>query len=211
MLEDITGEEIKSQFKSNKNLRLITFAVIGLLVLVLGYFLYRQFIWGPKNEKSVESNYVGLNYAANDSTALAIDELSAHVKKYDGTLGGEQSQFVLARQFMNEGNFEQALKELEGVDLEDTYLSVMSVGLQGDCKSELKQYEDAYSLYMEAAEMQDNDFTTPTYLFKAGIVAEELNNWEKAAECYQTIKDDYTTFASSKQIDKYLARANANK
>lgn len=210
MLEDITGEEIKNQFKSNKTLRLVTFAVGGLIVLILGYFAYRQFIWSPKNEKSMETNYVGLNYAAIDSTDLAIEELNNHVKKYDGTNGGEVSQFVLARQYMAKGNFDQAIKELESVDVEDTYVSVMAVGLQGDCMVEKDNLEDAYSLYMEAAEMQDNDYTTPTYLMKAAGVAEALNNWAKAAENYQMIKDDYPTYSAGQNIDKYIARAKAN-
>ena len=49
MLEDITGSEIKDQFKKNKTLRLTSLIIGGVAVLVLGYFLYNQFIWKPKN------------------------------------------------------------------------------------------------------------------------------------------------------------------
>lgn len=207
MLEDITGEKIKEQFKSNKNLRLTTFIVGGLVVVVLGYFAYRQFFWVPANEKSKESYYIGLNYAAKDSTELALDELGSHKNKYDGKIGGEISQFVYARQLMANGEFKSAINELEGVDVEDTYVSVMAIGLQADCYSELEQYEKAAELYLEAAEMRDNDMTTPMYLFKAGLVSEKLKNFEKAEELYQRIQDDYSSFAAAKQIEKYIARA----
>jgi tetratricopeptide (TPR) repeat protein len=207
MLEDITGEKIKEQFKSNKNLRLTTFIVGGLVVVVLGYFAYRQFFWVPANEKSKETYYIGLNYAAKDSTELALDELGAHKNKYDGKIGGEISQFVYARQLMANGEFKSAINELEGVNVEDTYVSVMAIGLQADCYSELEQYEKAAELYLEAAEMRDNDMTTPMYLFKAGLVSEKLKNFEKAEELYQRIQDDYSSFAAAKQIEKYIARA----
>lgn len=207
MLEDISGDQIKEQFKSNKKLRLTTMIIGGLAVIVLGIFVYRQFVWSPANEKSKDSYWEGLNLAvAPDSTDAAIDELSASVKKYDGKIGGEVAQFTYARQLMEKGEFQNALKELQGVDLNDTYVRIMAIGLQADCHSELEDYEKAANMYVEAAEMSDNEFTAPLYLMKAGLCAEEIKNFDKASECYETIKDKYTAFASQKQIDKYIAR-----
>src|SRR5690606_16955722 len=98
------------------------------------------------------------------------------------------AQFVYARQLMAKGEFKKALEELEGVDVEDTYVRVMAIGLQADCYSELKNYEKAADLYMEAAEMNTNDMTTPGYLFKAALVAEEVKDFTKATELYERIK-----------------------
>lgn len=207
MLEDITGESIKEQFKTNKKLRMTTFIVGGIIILVLGYFLYRQFVWMPANEKSKDNYYVGLNYAVADSTDMAIEELGKHVKDYDGKIGGEVAQFVYARQLMAKGEFKKALEELEGVNVDDSYVRVMSIGLQGDCYSEMENYEQAADKYMEAAELNENDLTTPTYLFKAALVAEELKDFGKAAELYERIKADYPTFGTTKQIEKYISRA----
>ena len=207
MLEDISGEQIKEQFKSNKKLRLVTMIVGGLIVLILGYFLYKQFVWKPANEKSKDSYWVGLNYATADSTEMAIDELRVQVKNNDGKIGGEVAQFVLARQLMAKGEFKDALKELENVDLSDAYVSIMAKGLSADCHSELKDYEKAANLYLEAADASDNEFTAPMYLMKAGLCAEELKDFTMATECYERIRDNYTSFASQKAIDKYVARA----
>lgn len=208
MLEDITGEQIKEQFKSNSKLRLVTMVVGGLIVLVIGYFVYRQFIYEPANEKSKENYWIGLNYATADSTQMAIDELSVHTKNFDGKIGGEVAQFVYARQLMAKKEFQKAIDELDGVNLNDTYASVMAKGLKADCLSELKKYEEAANLYMEASEINANDMTSPMYLMKAGLCAEELNNFEMATECYQKIKDNYAAFASQKSIDKYISRAS---
>lgn len=206
MLENLSPKEFKNQFKTNKNLRMITIGVGSIIVLILGYFLYKQLIWSPANEKSKEAYYAGLNYAAKDSVDQAIDELVPVVKKYDGKQGGELAQFVLARQYMAKGQFKKALDELEGVDVSDTYVAVYTIGLQGDCYSEMGKYEEAMDLYIEAAEKVDNEKTSPEYLFKAGLCAEEKSNFEKATELYTRIRDNYVSYSNSKTIDKYIAR-----
>ncbi len=207
MLEDISGEKIKEQFRSNKTVRLITLIMSILIILTLGYFLYRQFIFSPAEEKSNKNYWVGLNYASKDSTDLAIEELKLQVNKYDGKKGGEISQFVYARQLMNQGLFEEALKELKKVDISNTFLSAMTEGLQADCMSELENYEEAYTKYINAAKISNNEFTTPMYLMKAGLCAEETKNFDKATEAYEEIKNNYTAFGSQKSIEKYIARA----
>jgi tetratricopeptide (TPR) repeat protein len=208
MLDNLSGENLKEEFKTNKTARMVTYAVGGVVVLVLGYFAYRSFIWKPANEKSTEVGYMGLNYADIDSTELAIDDLRGVVKKYDGKQGGEVAQFVMARQLMEKGEFQKALDELKGVDVEDTYVRVHALGLQGDCLSEIKKYDDAVSKYKDAADMDDNNYTTPQYLFKAALLTEKkLEDPTAAAKMYQQIKDNYLQFSNVKQIDRYIERA----
>ncbi|MCT4561238.1 MAG: tetratricopeptide repeat protein [Crocinitomicaceae bacterium] len=212
MFENLTGDNLKQEFKENKNVRLATYAIGGILVLAIGYFAYNTFIWGPDNEKSKEVGFAGLNYADKDSTDLAIQELEPVVSKFDGKDGGEVAQFVLGRQYMEKGEFEKALSTLEGVDVNDTYVNVMSIGLQGDCLSELKKYDEAVRRYMEAAQVEKNDYTTPMYLFKAALLLEQkLNNPEKATEVYTEIKDNYLSFSNQKSIDRYIERAKNKK
>ncbi len=211
MLEDITTEQIKNKFKTNKVLRFTTIGVAVVALGVLGYFAYRQFVWQPANVKSMDNYWVGLNYAAKDSTDMALDELAGHKKKYDGKVGGEVAQFVYARQMMNQGEFKKAIDELEGVDVDDAYVNILAVGLQADCYSEMENYEKAANVYLEAADMEENDLTTPMYLMKAGLCAEEINNFQKATECYERIRDDYPQFAAQRQIDKYIGRASSQK
>ena len=96
---------------------------------------------------------------------------------------------------------------MESVDLSDIYVSIMATGLRADCHSELKDYEKAANLYLEAADANDNEFTAPMYLMKAGLCAEELKDFTMATECYEKIRDNYSSFASQKAIEKYIARA----
>ena len=200
--------DIKRQFKENKKLRLITAVVIGLIVGILGYILYKQFVYAPNNQKANEGYYRGLNLAAKDSVDAAIAELEPFVKKNDGYEGGEVAEFTLARQYMAKGDFKKALKLLEGVSLKDTYGPAMALGLQGDCYSEMGKFKDALEMYEDAADVNENEWTTPTYLFKAGQVAEEIKDYAKAKELYERINQDYYMFGQQKTIDKYIARVS---
>jgi predicted negative regulator of RcsB-dependent stress response len=200
--------DITRQFKENKKLRLITAVVIGLIVGILGYILYKQFVYAPNNQKANEGYYRGLNLAAKDSVDAAIAELEPFVKKNDGYEGGEVAEFTLARQYMAKGDFKKALKLLEGVKLKDTYGPAMALGLQGDCYSEMGKFKDALEMYEDAADVNENEWTTPTYLFKAGQVAEEIKDYAKAKELYERINQDYYMFGQQKTIDKYIARVS---
>ena len=211
MFENFNLKDLKSQINSNKKTRLIVYSVCGFFILIILFLAYRQFIWGPSNEKSKDAYWIGLNYASKDSTDLAIDELKSVVKKFDGKIGGENAQFVLGRQYMAKGEFKKALEELSGVDVNDTYVKAMALGLQGDCYSEMKDYKKAFDLYMEAAAADENEFTTPMYLFKAGLHAEKNDNVEGANECYTKIKDDFPQFANQKSIEKYIGRVKKEK
>ncbi len=211
MLENFTLDSIKQKINSSKKSKLITYIVGGSILAVLLFFTYRQFIWEPSNEKSKDGYWIAQNYIAKDSTDKAIAVLIPFVKKNDGKIGGEMGQYLLATQYMKKGEFKKALTNLEGVSINDTYISVLSIGLQGDCYSELKKYEQALELYMKAADADDNEFTSPMYLFKAGGCADQLDKFDEAIEIYTRIKDDYPTFANSKTIDKYIARASSYK
>ena len=208
MAGNTSFNDIKRQFKENKKLRLITAVVIGLIVGILGYILYKQFVYAPNNQKANEGYYRGLNLAAKDSVDAAIAELEPFVKKNDGYEGGEVAEFTLARQYMAKGDFKKALKLLEGVSLKDTYGPAMALGLQGDCYSEMGKFKDALEMYEDAADVNENEWTTPTYLFKAGQVAEEIKDYAKAKELYERINQDYYMFGQQKTIDKYIARVS---
>ena len=140
MLENLSGEELKNQFKTNKKLRLATVIIGGAAVIALGYFLYLQFIWNPTNEESKDKYWPGLNLAVADSTDAALAALKPIKEKYDGYIGGEIAQFVYARQLMNKGEFKKAIEDIEGVDVEDTYVALMAIGLKADCLSEMGKY-----------------------------------------------------------------------
>lgn len=209
MFDNLSGFDYREALKHNKKIRMAVFAVGGIAVLLIGYFAYKAFIYNPENEKSKDSWYIALNYAIADSVDLAIDEAQRGVKKYDGKIGGEINQYILARVLMEKGEFKKALKELEGVKLNDTFLSMSVISLQGDCNSELGDYKKAKDFYLKAAKSSINDFSTPMNLFKAAMVSEKLGQKKEAFDLYTRIKDEYPDYGNQKAIEKYISRTQS--
>ena len=220
MTENFSLEDLKQKYKNSKSFRISSIAIGTIALIVIGYLGYRQFMWKPSNEKSKESYFIALNAITNEDSNTAMDtskagaktdpikKLQKSVKKYDGKIGGEVSKYLLASQYMRKGKYKEALTLLENVSVEDTYVSVEVIGLQGDCQSELNKFEEAYELYKTAANMNANNFTSPMYLFKAGLVAEQLKKYDLAKAHFETIAVQYpkSFYAKEKNLEAYIAR-----
>jgi len=220
MTENFSLEDLKQKYNNSKSFRILTIAISSVALIILGYLGYREFMWKPENEKSKASYYVALNAITNENQNATADtskasakndpikKLQKSVKKYDGKIGGEVSKYLLATQYMRKGKYKEAITLLESVSVEDTYVSVQVVGLQGDCQSELNKFEDAYELYKTAATMNANNFTSPMYLFKAGLVAEQLKKYDLAKSHFETIAVQYpkSFYAKEKNLEAYIAR-----
>ena len=203
---DFSKDGITKRWKEDKRFRVLGYLFGGVLALIIGYFVYRQFFLLPKDKKASESWSASLELSVKDSVDKAIKTIQPMVKKYDGYTGGEVAQYILATQYLKKGEFKKALTELEDVNVEDEYLGAIVIGLQGDCLSELKKYKEAQAKYLEAAEASDNELTRPMYLFKAGLHSEKVDQADKACECYSLIANDFPEFAQQKNIDRYIGK-----
>lgn len=203
------GENFLENLKNNKKYKFATYAIVGVLVIVAAYFLYKEYVYKPSNERSKTIYWPEMVMMQNDSLDFALDGFQSYAKKYDGKAGGEVSSYLAGRILMDKGEFEMALKYLEDAELTDVYVATMVIGLQGDCYSELGNYKKAVELYEKAAKRKPNDYTSPRYLMKAALVYEmELKNLDKAKACYEQVKKDYFEFSKTVNIDKYIARAS---
>jgi TolA-binding protein len=105
---------------------------------------------------------------------------------------------------MRTGNFEDAIDHLEKFDAEDIMIASVALGAIGDCNIELGNKEDAASYYLKAGSRKQNSFTSPIFLKKAGLVFEDLQQFDKALKAFNTIKKDYPDTDEGKVIDKYI-------
>ena len=108
---------------------------------------------------------------------------------------------------MEKGEFEAALGYFENVEFEDVMVGTLVIGLMGDCYVELQQYEEAAAKFEEAAQREPNEYTSPMFYKKAGLVYQELGQNDKAVIAYQKIKDEWSTSLEAQDIDKYIIRA----
>ena len=75
---------------------------------------------------------------------------------------------------------------------------------------ELGQPEEAVKQFEKAAGMEENDFTTPMYLMKAGIVHQQLGNHGEAQKAFNRIAEEFPSSPDANQARKYAALAAAS-
>ena len=88
-------------------------------------------------------------------------------------------------------------------------LGPLAKGAIADAFVQLNQMDKALEYYQSAAIMQDNEFTTPRFLLKAGIVALETGNTVKAVAHFTSITELYPKATEAVKAKTYLSKAKA--
>ena len=63
--------------------------------------------------------------------------------------------------------------------------------------------------YERAADHVKNDFTSPIYLMRAGILLEESGAFKQALKMYSRIEKEFNKTLEGQQISKYITRVKA--
>jgi len=204
-----------------KNQKWIMGVVIAIVVLLVAYFAYERFIVEPKEEEAVNEMFQAQQYfkqavdaqAAPDSLftlALKGGEgklgFEGIISEYSGTKSANLAQYYAGMSYLNLKDYKNAVEHLEKFSSDDEMLKPIALGAIGDSFSELKKVDDALSYYLKAAEASDNDFTSPRYLMKHGLLAMMNGKNEAALKSFQTIKEKYSTSTEATNIDGYIAR-----
>ena len=203
--------ELLNKAKESKTLKIASIVVGGIALLAIVWFSYKQFIFGPANEKSKTAYWRAMVFLENEEPEKALEEFVRVAKQFDGKIGGEISQYMAGRLYMDQGEFKTALNYLSKAKVNDLYVATLIIGLQGDCHAELGDFKKAADMYEKAAKRKPNEFTTPMFLMKAALIHEmKLNNFKEAEKMYKRIELEYFEYFRTNNIEKYLERA-ANK
>lgn len=201
-------------FETNSKIITIIFGVAVAIALLL--LATHRFYSLPREAKAKEQIFVAEQYFEKDSFNLAINGDGNYpgfldiIADYGGTKAGKLARYYTGISNLHLGNYQEAINFLEDFSSDDLLLSPVALGATGDAYCELGNKEKAVKLYMEAAELNPNNFTSPVYFLKAGIIYEALGNKEKALSAYKMIKEKYSESSEGRTIDKYIARLTAN-
>jgi len=127
--------------------------------------------------------------------------------EYSGTKAGNLANYYAGISYLRLRNYKEAIVYLENFSSDDELLGPTAKGAIGDAFADIGQPEDALEYYLKAANLRDNNFSTPLYLFKAGNTAMDLGEHSKALDIFNRIKKDYTDSEEGKNIDIYINKA----
>lgn len=203
--------------------RKVIFGVLGaVVVVILGYLAYQKYVQVPKekeaaNELAFPKVYFEdamTNSVASDSLfTLALEGADGKygfidvAEKYSGTKAGNLANYYAGVSFLRVKKYQEAIEFLEKFSSNDELLGPVAKGAIGDAFADINQLDDAYDFYMKAANLKDNNFSSPLFLFKAGNTAMDLENYDKALKAFEKIKSNYPTSEEAKNIDIYINKA----
>jgi len=192
----------------------IILIVVGvIIVIVLGYFGFKRFYLAPKEKDAQSQMFMAEKYFEQDSLKKALNGdgqylgFLAVIDEFGMTKSANLAHYYAGICYLKMGQYETALEQLNKFSSSDEFVGPMAKGAMGDANMELKQVQKAADLYMDAAEMKKNEFTSPMFLMKAGMAYEELGNYEKALKVYKQLKEKYARSNEGREIDKYISFA----
>ena len=215
LIVDVQEVYSKTETFIDDNKNILTSVIIGLIVVVAGYFAYNSLYLGPLEDEAREEMFMAEKYFRLDSFNLAIDgraDFAGFIEiseKYGSTKAGDLANYYLGMSFLNVGEFKSAIDALNEFDGDDEILATLAIGAKGDALLELENTEKAIDQYEKAANRKTNDFTTPLFLMKAARAQEMNGDYKSAADNYNMIKDDFKASPEASEIDKFIARAEA--
>ncbi len=195
-----------------KNQNTLSTVVVIVIAIVAGYLAYDRYIALPNEQEAQSQMFMAERYFEVDSFQLALNGdgnylgFNQIIDNYGGTLSGNLAHYYAGISNLKLGQFQQAIDLLENFDANDAMVNPISKGAIGDAYCELGNLDEAADYYLDAANVSENSFTTPYFLFKAGKVLEELGQLKKALDAFENIDKKFHNSAEARSIEKYITR-----
>lgn len=206
-----------------KNQKYILGFLTVVVLVTVGYFAYQKFINEPNQQEAAEELFVAQQnfQKAVDDTSNKADSLYNLVLKgsegkfgvvkiaeeYAGTDAGNLANYYAGIAYLNTGKYAQAITSLEKFSSTDVMLSTLAKGAIGDAYAQQNKQKEALDWYIKAADANQNNFTRPRYLLKAGKTALALGNKADALKYFNDIKDNFDISPEAQQIDALIGLA----
>ncbi len=217
---DESASKTEAWVSKNQNYIL---GVIGAVALgVLGYLAYTQFVQTPKEANAANELYYPQQYfdrAMVDETAkdsllnLALNGAEGKygfldiIDEYKGTKAANLATYSAGMAYLNQQNYQEAISYLENFSSDDAILGALAKGGIGDAFAQLEQPEEALDYYEKAVAHDSNDYTTPRFLYKAGVIATDLGYTDKALQYFTRIKEEFSKAPEANNIDALIGFA----
>jgi tetratricopeptide (TPR) repeat protein len=197
------------------NAKLVIGIGVAIALGVAGYFGFNYYK-EDQNAQAQKEMFQAVYYFEADSLVKALDGDNNNlgfidiIKDYGITDAGNLANYYAGACYLKQGKYAEAIDYLEDFSSNDLLVQPRAYSLIGDANMELKKYEEAAKYYDKAADYKPNKYFTPTYLMKAAVAYEKLNQNDKAKEAYDKIINNFWESPEYQNARKYKARLDSN-
>ncbi|ODS89879.1 MAG: hypothetical protein ABS44_02635 [Chryseobacterium sp. SCN 40-13] len=208
--KDLDKEALQTERFLERNAKLLGI-IFGALVLgVLLFFLYQQFVVAPKNEEATKSYLIAQKNLAEGKDAEALGGKSAAnpgflgtYENYPGTDVGKLSAYNAGLLKFKEGKYQEAYDLLDKFSSDNKVLMALKYGAMADAQSNLNKNDETLSLLEKAISASDDPYTNYYFTRKAGLVALGVNKKDVAKKHFTTIDQKFKDYDNG-MSDAYI-------
>ena len=194
--------------------KLVLIAGTTLIVLVGGFFIYRNFFQKPKEEKANDAMFKAEDYYRLDSVRLALNGDGQYlgflkiIDKYGGTPAANLATFYAGSCYLKLDDNVNAIKYLKKFNTGAKQIQQRAYKLLGDAYADQGNAAEALDYYKKAARhFEKDDANSAEALFLAAYLADRiLKNQKEAIELYKELKEKFPRTAQGSEADIYLAQ-----
>lgn len=196
--------------------KVITYVVVGVLVVVAAFIGVKNYVIAPRAEKaSTELAKCQQLFATEDfENALKGNDKGCVgflkiADDYCCTDAGNLAKLYAGLCYAQLGKAKEAEEYLEDFDSSnDAMISPAALGALGNIYATNGKLDDAVSMLKKAAAKADNNSLSPTFLIQAGEILESQGKKSDALVLYKQIKEKYQNSMAYQDIDKYIERVS---
>ena len=208
--EDLDKRNLQSERFIERYAKQIGIALGVVLLGILGYFAYDQFVVGPKNDEATIEFLAAQKNLAQGKDDLALGGKSSAnpgflgtYQDFSGTKAGKLAAYNAASLEFKKGNYQKAYDMMDNFSSPNKILMALKFGLMADAQANLNKSDDALATFDKAISASNDDFTSYYFTRKAGLLALSAKKNDVAKKYFTSIDEKYKDYDGG-QSDAYI-------
>ena len=215
---DTTASKAEEFVAKYQNVILIVISLVT--VGVLGSLGYQSLVVEPNSREAVgELNqaqyYFDLAVNSVEADSLYSRALNGGegkygfldiIENYKGTPAAKLATYSAGMAYLNTKDYNNAILYLDQFSADDVLLSALSKGAIGDAFAQLDQKEDAFDYYVTAAQINNNMYSTPKYLYKAAIMGASIGKIQQALTFLKRIEKEFSESTEAELVGVQIGK-----
>ncbi len=209
---EVLAEKISKTEQFLEQNKKLVFSVGGVIAaLIAVYFLYNYWVT-TQNESAQKEMFQAVYYFEADSLDRALDGDGNNygfleiIDKYSLSKAANLAHYYVGAIYLKKGEYISAIEHLDKFSSKDFLIQARAYSLIGDANMEMGNYKEGASFYMKAANYKPNEHTSPYYLMKAAVAYEQMDDLNRAKDCYDTIVKKYVSSNEYQTARKHKSR-----